>query len=258
MRQALWRGAVRILLPSLCFACGSDDELGPRWLRPMGETRWVIETSVRPEVGPSREMIMYEATQFPDRDATPEENERAEKLIQEAFRAARRNGWFDFENAKSQGFEQMFNDPTHYMNRAFIRDDRVVDPDRPEFLMYYPNPDNEDEMLLVGFMFRVRMPLDRGPQIAGPLTLWHYHVWNRDISYCVDQYHLPLGMNDEQNGCSEGEPTRWSPEMLHIWFTEHPRGAFSSVMNLPPKRLADISYEEMAQRILGESASAPN
>ena len=135
MRQALWRGAIRILLPSLCFACGSDDELGPRWLRPMGETRWVIETSVRPEVDPSREMIMYEATQFPDRDATPEENERAEKLIQEAFRAARRNGWFDFENAKSQGFEQMFNDPTHYMNRAFIRDDRIVDPDRPEFLM---------------------------------------------------------------------------------------------------------------------------
>jgi hypothetical protein len=256
MRRALRRSATSILLASLYLACWSQEEPAQRWIRPMGETRWVLETVLRPEVGQSREMIMNEVTEFPDREATPEERARADKLIQDSFRAAHRHGWFDFENAQSQGFEPMFHDPTHFMNRAFIRDDRVADPDRPEFLMYYPNPENEDEMLLVGFMFRTRMPLDRGPQIAGPLTLWHYHVWNRDVSYCVDEFHLPLGMNDEQDGCSEGEPTRWSPEMLHVWFTDHPRGAFSSVMNLPPRRLAEIDYEEMAQRILGEDGSA--
>ena len=252
MRRALWPAALRILLSFLCLACWNHEEPAQRWIRPLGETRWTPETSVRPELRQARDMIMYEATEFPDRDATPEERARAKKLVRDSFLAARRHGWFDFKNAEVQGYEQMFNDPTHYMNRAYIRDDRVVDPDRPEFLMYYPNPENEDEMLLVGFMFRVRMPLDRGPQTAGPLTLWHYHVWKREVDYCVDEFYLPVGMKDEQDGCSEGKPAWWSPEMLHVWFTDHPRGPFSSIMNLPPQRLADVDYEEMTQRILGE------
>ena len=76
MRRVLWRSAVRILLPSFCLACSNHEEPAQRWVRPMGETRWTLETSLPSEVEQSRDMIMYEVTESPDGVATPEERLR--------------------------------------------------------------------------------------------------------------------------------------------------------------------------------------
>ena len=45
----------------------------------------------------------------------------------------------------------------------------------------YPTAEGQK---LAGFMFQTNERYDRGPQLGGPLTVWHYHVFNR--LRCVD------------------------------------------------------------------------
>lgn len=66
----------------------------------------------------------------------------------------------------------------------------------------------------------------RGPQVGGPLTLWHYHVWFRPK--CLRGGLLSTG--EGRNGCRDGEPSHRSPEMLHLWFLDHPMGRFATTM----------------------------
>jgi hypothetical protein len=58
----------------------------------------------------------------------------------------------------------MPDDDRHFMSEEFLLDDRILDPERPEFLMYYATPEG---MALTGLMFYVRSVGDWGPQIGG-------------------------------------------------------------------------------------------
>src|SRR5436305_5731561 len=53
----------------------------------------------------------------------------------------------------SDGFELQWGDREHYVKREFAFDDKILDPDRPEFLMYRDTPRGK---LLMGFMFFTR------------------------------------------------------------------------------------------------------
>lgn len=50
------------------------------------------------------------------------------------------------------------------MSDEFLLDDRTLDPDRPEFVMYFPTPDG---MVLTGMMFLVGSQDAWGPQVGG-------------------------------------------------------------------------------------------
>jgi hypothetical protein len=110
-------------------------------------------------------------------------------------------------------------------------DDRILDPDRPEYLMYYPKPDGTRG--LAGLMFITRSLDERGPQFAGRLTIWHHHVWARP--QCVERGVLALDWAKRDRSCLRGEPRHHSPEMLHTWLIDHPKGPFATSMILPPR-----------------------
>lgn len=59
----------------------------------------------------------------------------------------------------------------HFKNRAFVIDDRILDPARPEGLVYMHTP--EGRTVLLGAFFIA--PRGQGPQPGGPLTEWHTH-----------------------------------------------------------------------------------
>ncbi len=181
-------------------------------------------------------MLMYEVTQFP---FTPkpnaEQQKAADELAAAAQAAAEKNGWFEFDKAMADGFELLYGDSVHYAHPEFITDGRTLDPERPEFLMFY---DTDNGKKLVGYMFLVSSPEERGPQIGGPATVWHYHVWAEPR--CLHEGLLIVGDLDQAGSCEKGTPTQRSPEMIHVWFVDHPDGRFATKMRLPDWLLKEL------------------
>lgn len=175
-------------------------------------------------------MEIYEVTHYPD-GGTPSraQLQAADDLVKRAHESAEKNGWFDFDKASADGFKLMPTDTVHYVNTANVIDDRLLDTDHPEFLIYY---DTASGFKLGGFMFLARHPQERGPQIAGPLTVWHYHIWGEHK--CMLRGLVVMDEPDENGRCEHGLPAPRSPEMIHVWLVDHPAGRFATDMGLPP------------------------
>ena len=110
---------------------------------------------------------------------------------------------------------------------------QTLDPERPEYLMYYPDPNRDGEQALTGFMFLADGPESRGYQFAGPLAIWHYHKYTNARCWAGHGL-LSTGMIDGQGRCpTGGVPLNRSPEMVHVWLIDHPRGPFATGMTLP-------------------------
>ena len=129
----------------------------------------------------------------------------------------------DLEAAKADGYYQVApprNGLVHYLNSAYNRDGRILDPERPESLIYLDLTDGT--WMLVGAMYRMPVPDQPGPRVGGPLTAWHSHnnlcrAEGRVVAVAVD------------GACPKGELGA-TPEMLHVWLVENPDGVFSDDM----------------------------
>ena len=86
----------------------------------------------------------------------------------------------------------------HYLNPAHQRDGEILDPDRPEALVY---ANTSEGTILLGAMYVMPEPGVSGPRIGGCLTQWHAHSlrgWE-------------------------------TPEMMHMWSVDVPGGPFSEL-----------------------------
>jgi hypothetical protein len=223
-------------------ACSSGDAGEARYIRRFVPfpTEWerVSREPTRPDRG---SMEIWEVSQYPPgTQPTAEQREAADQLIESCERAVQKHGWEDFQNGLADGFKLLTNDRGgHYYNLEYVTDDVVLDPERPEFLMYYGTPQG---MRLVGFMFYVAGLMDRGPQIGGPLTVWHYHLFSKAV--CMlglrrRDGRPATGGSDEPARCALGNPLQRGPEMLHVWLIDHPLGPFGTRMYIPPEFLSE-------------------
>lgn len=133
----------------------------------------------------------------------------------------------DLAAAKAEGYQAVT--PTwlpvvHYVHPDYLRNGDVLDPDRPESLVY--GHSGQDPVLL-GAMFLMAEPGVPGPQIGGPLTVWHTHD-----DLCIDvARQMVVGFVDADGGCPEGAVNEETPEMLHVWVVDHPDGPFGHDMS---------------------------
>jgi len=197
------------------------------------------------EIQKTPRMVIWEVSDFPaDTKPTPEQQRAAEDLVERCFEAARRHGWSDIENGLADGYQSLLSDPTHYRKPESLSDDGILDPDRPEALMYYPTRAGR---MLVGMMFQTKNRFDRGPQIGGSLTNWHYHVWSK--TRCVDDAGGSSGMSDEGSKCPEGffEIVR-SREMIHVWLIDRSTGPFASAMWVQSEELKEGLERRLRER----------
>lgn len=228
--------------PAAAQTCGEDTFV--RELTYRGRTGpWVPEREFNarafppPTRGSADPTTLVEVSSFhPDCPATAEQEHQARAFVERAFRVARERGWMDFEQAQRDGFEPYKHheaNETHFVNLEYSLDERVLDPEYPEYLMYYDGPDGEKR--LVGMMFFVPEPEARGPQFGGPLTVWHYHYYEEPV--CLHQMRVSSATESADGiHCEEGEPGGYrSPEMLHVWFVDHPEGPFATSMILRPE-----------------------
>lgn len=187
--------------------------------------RWEPETTDYSDF----KMGMYELTQYPNQEATQAQKDAANKFVKASFDAVVRHGWLSKEKGLRDGYEKMYGDPVHFVNKEYVFDGETLNPEKPEVLMYYKTKDGD---YLMGVMFLAIG--QRGPQVAGPLSKWHYHV---DPRMCYERGVLPIGAINEDGSCEEGFHNVRSPEMLHVWFFDHPEGKFATKMGLSEELL---------------------
>jgi hypothetical protein len=103
-------------------------------------------------------------------------------------------------------------------NPAWRADGRVLDPTRPETLVYWRGAG--DRLVLVGVMFTAAKGAP-GPAVGGPITRWHDHETCRDPA-TRERLGRPV-----DGACPAGQVHRRSGEMMHVWFTEDLATAFA-------------------------------
>ena len=99
----------------------------------------------------------------------------------------------------------------HATNPAYEDDGRILDPQRPETLVYAQGAGGP---VLLGAMFQMPAFDEPGPTVGGPLTVWHGHE-----QVCISL--LPPGLTgivSPLGGCPVGSVAiPRTVEMMHVW-----------------------------------------
>jgi hypothetical protein len=152
---------------------------------------------------------------------TAEQRAAADKLAADTI--AGLHQFVDLDDAIAAGFKPitpMNLKLVHYANPAWYLDGRVLDPNRPESLMYAFPPVGDP--ILLGAMF-LMTPGQPGPQVGGCLTQWHVH----DNLCLADAGGAMVGVVGPDGTCPAGSHNKVTPEMLHVWGIDLPGGPFS-------------------------------
>lgn len=118
----------------------------------------------------------------------------------------------------------------HYANIANTQDGRVLDPNRPESLMYTPTSKG---MVLAGVMYMMNLPGEFGPEPGGCLTRWHIHA---NVCFSSATFQPATELTEEGASCPPGEFRYIPPPVLHVWLVDVPGGRFATEVD--PKYLA--------------------
>jgi hypothetical protein len=130
-------------------------------------------------------------------------------------------------------------DTVHYENERYKNDGRVLDPERPEQLVYVTTRRGP---VLVGAGYVMPRAGVAGPEPGGPLTEWHAH------DLCVSP--VPpffVGVQSTLGGCPPLSVGVRGPQMMHVWLVESPGGPF-----------ADDLDKRVVQRLQSENSDAPD
>lgn len=212
--------------------------------------KWVPEDSVLLEHTSAH---TFEVTRYPDAEPTSRQLDRAWRLYNQSYNAAVEEGYFNLDEATSRGFER--HDSLHFGKTEYYFDNETLNPRRPESLVYYSFPGNESDGggngTLAGYMYITDGMDVEGNQVGGPLTVWHYHPRSREKCFAEVANE---GVNINGHECEKDDPSLpRTPEMIHVWFIEHPGGPFSSNMAVPkeyiePRRMNESEFKDYAIR----------
>jgi len=151
--------------------------------------------------------------------ASDAERAAAQALLDGSVTATRR--YRDPAAARADGYRIDLARPARFLhapNPANRNDGRLLDPARPETLVYWRRP--RGGLVLVGVMFTAPKGTP-GPDPAGPITRWHYHQTCRGLG-TGERLGRPA-----RGSCPAGQELARSGEMMHVWFTGDLATAFA-------------------------------
>jgi hypothetical protein len=109
----------------------------------------------------------------------------------------------------------------HYFNPAYVIDGRVLDPARPEGLMYAYT---DRGPVLVAAVYMTNRAGEAGIAVGGCLTHWHPH----DNLCSTDPANgMITGIRRRGGPCPRGQVPWAAPPMLHAWVISVPGGPFA-------------------------------
>jgi hypothetical protein len=109
----------------------------------------------------------------------------------------------------------------HYFNPAYVTDGRVLDPTRPEGLLY---AFTDRGPVLVAAVFMMNHADQPGLEVGGCLTVWHAHD---NLCSTNPAKGTITGLRSPGGPCPAGQVPWAAPPMLHTWVTDVPGGPFA-------------------------------
>jgi hypothetical protein len=110
----------------------------------------------------------------------------------------------------------------HYFNPAYVTDGRVLDPARPEGLLYAFSDRGPVVVAAVYLMDRAGEP---GRAVGGCLTTWHVHD---NLCSSDPDNGMITGLRTRGGACPRGQVPWAAPPMLHTWLIDVPGGPFAA------------------------------
>jgi hypothetical protein len=158
---------------------------------------------------------------------TPEEQAHAENLV--AITVARLPQWADPATAVAAGYHSIGDEATgfeHYINWSYINDDRILNPDYPESIVYRVSGGTRT-LEAAMYMLRPGSTLDTVPDIGGALTQWHIHD---NLCFTGDQV-APrvVGLTDSNGTCPSPFVKLPPVPMIHVWIVPQTCGPFAAL-----------------------------
>lgn len=175
---------------------------------------------------------------------TPEQQARAENMI--ALTLARLPQFTDPAHAFDMGYRSIGDSITgfeHFIKWDLINDDKVLDPDYPEALVYEvadqdrsfggidaPPPAGTRKLVSAMFMLAEGSTLDSVPDLGGALTQWHVHG---DLCFSPDppgpEGPRVVGVTEVGGPCTPPTERLTPVPMIHVWIVSHPCGPFAAL-----------------------------
>jgi hypothetical protein len=106
----------------------------------------------------------------------------------------------------------------HMENPKFKQDGQVLNPERPETLVYAIEGGRATLLGVVYVMERAGVP---APQPGGPITRWHAH------NLCLTALLPGFGIVSPFGTCPQLSLNLTTPEMMHVWVVGNPTGPFA-------------------------------
>lgn len=155
---------------------------------------------------------------------TPQEQARAENLI--ATTLGHLPVFADPAVAEAAGYASINDGGTgyeHLINNEYRADGRVLDPDRPESLVYQVRGGTR-QLVAAMYMAEPGTTLETTPPLGGALTQWHIHD-----NLCFSASGTVAGLTDADGTCAPGLIKPEAVPMIHVWIVPHPCGPFAAL-----------------------------
>lgn len=128
----------------------------------------------------------------------------------------------DIQAAFAAGYVQLTQDlpgiAAHFVNPRYLADGEMMNPEKPEFLLYTKRLDGN--WRLVGTMFYDEKNTEAAPSYFGPLDQWHLH---ENLCFTGAAVRTVTGAAD----CKGGLYVKKTAWQLHVWVVPSATGVFS-------------------------------
>lgn len=164
---------------------------------------------------------------------TPQQQARAENLL--AITILRLPQFADPATAEAMGFVSIgdgFLGTEHYLSAANMTDDKILDPDFPESLVYDTTV-TPKKLVAAMFMMNPGDTLADVPDIGGKLTQWHIHD-----NLCFAGSRV-AGLTNADGECASGLVKGAETPMIHVWIEPHPCGPFAALEGVAGGTIAE-------------------
>ncbi len=161
---------------------------------------------------------------------TPAEQHRAETLVRETIVDLRK---YEYPSqAYAAGYRSIGDALTgdeHYVKWSNVDDGHILDPTRPESLVYEKR-DGKQQVVAAMYMMPFGSRFTDVPDVGGALTQWHIHA---DLCLTNDPVQKTLSGATTINGqCPPGSSKAGSMPMLHVWVVPNPCGPFAALQGV--------------------------
>ncbi len=161
---------------------------------------------------------------------TPAQQAAADRLVAETRAAIA--PYADVKVAVAAGYRPATPDGDGVVHYTLLRaaPSRPLDPRHPAALVYALTRHGP---VLLGAMYQMPIQGQKGPDVGGALTPWHYHT-----NICISVPGLFLsGMSTPFGQCPPASLRITSSDQLHVWTAPNPNGPFGDLDQAWARRL---------------------